>query len=32
VAVSAGWFPNSMCPHGYQNSFACVGMRGGCVR
>ena len=33
TAVSgAGWFPNSMCPHGYQNSFKCEGGGGGCKR
>ena len=31
-AVSAGWFPYSMCPHGYQNSFACERDGGGCTR
>jgi hypothetical protein len=30
--VSAGWFPNSMCPHGWMNSFACEKAGGGCVR
>jgi len=33
TAVSgAGWFPNSMCPHGYQNSFKCEVGGGGCKR
>ena len=32
AAVSAGWFPNSMCPHKYQNSFACEKNNGGCKR
>ena len=32
AAVIAGWFPNSMCPHGYQNSFACEKNGGGCTR
>ncbi len=31
-AVSAGWFPNTKCPHGYQNSFACEQAGGGCKR
>ncbi len=26
------WFPNSMCPHGYMNSFACEKENGGCGR
>jgi hypothetical protein len=26
------WFPYSMCPHKYQNSFACEKDGGGCVR
>ena len=30
--VSAGWFPSSMCPHGYQNSFKCEVAGGGCKR
>jgi hypothetical protein len=29
-AVSAGWFPNSMCPHKYANSFVCKREKGGC--
>lgn len=32
ATVSGGWFPNSMCPHGYQNSFACEKNNGGCTR
>jgi predicted transcriptional regulator len=32
VAVGAGWYPNSMCPHGYQNSFACEKAGKGCTR
>jgi hypothetical protein len=26
------WFPNSICPHGYMNSFACQDAGGGCKR
>lgn len=25
------WFPNSKCPHGWMNSFACEKNHGGCV-
>jgi predicted transcriptional regulator len=32
TAVSAGWFPNSLCPHGWQNSFSCEKNNGGCKR
>jgi hypothetical protein len=32
AAVGAGWFPNSMCPHGWMNSFACEKNNGGCKR
>jgi hypothetical protein len=30
--VEPAWFPNSMCPHKYQNSFACEKAGGGCKR
>ena len=26
------WFPNSKCPHGWVNSFACEKNGGGCKR
>ena len=32
AAVGAGWFPNSMCPHGWMNSFACEKNNVGCKR
>ena len=31
-AVAVTWFPNSMCPHGWMNSFACAAKDGGCKR
>ena len=31
-AVVVTWFPTEMCPHGYQNSFACEKNSGGCAR
>ena len=32
AASSSEWKPTSMCGHGYQNSFVCEKMSGGCGR
>jgi hypothetical protein len=32
VSDKSSWYPHSMCPHGWVNSFACERVNGGCKR